>query len=696
MSTRVRTAESLYRIRGILPGRLLEKVAKLRDRHTQRKLRAAWIEHLCSAAAAVSDHCLSGVGSLDEWLATRSEVRQAFAWMLGIDLLAPRQTVRNQSTGVLERQHFQIEKVVIETLPGLLVTGTLYRPKDRARPVPCILYLCGHQIHPLGAKTQYQDRYLWYPAHGFACLVLDSLQCGEVQGIHHGTHTLGLMDWVSLGYTPAGVEVWNAMRAIDWLGTVPGLDATRVGVTGVSGGGVMTWFLAALDDRVSAAAPSSSAFTIGSQVGRHLVGRQCDCTFYPNVYRIDFPEVGALIAPRPLLILGGKQDRIFPPQGYLEVFRRVSRIYELPWFGEGDACDRLRLAECNNGHADSLESLREARGWMARWLAPDRPEVLGASRDPSPSPEPPEQLVCLARIPADAANFTIHRTFINASVPAVPKSGEEWQSRRCRLIEWLRTVVFGWFPQEPIPFRTCRRLGSGGHARRFARFSEWEFDTEPGVRIRAQLFEPKTSLVEAPLLVVVKGKGEQVVFPDDELLPLLSDHSVLVVIPRFAEWSPSPIEYAVMERTSAICGRTIAAQQVWDVVRAVRWALLEGRLASGKISVFGRGEAGIVGLYAALFEGRIAQVVLKTPPASHFDGPAMLAILRGTDIAEVAGAIAPRELTLLSAPPPAFSPTESIFHLSDCAPSFMRIGSLVEALRPQSGDSPRRDLSPRG
>ncbi|MGV8042527.1 MAG: acetylxylan esterase [Thermoanaerobaculaceae bacterium] len=613
--------------------------------------------------------------------------------MLGIDLLAPRQTLDHQSAGVLERQHFQIEKVVLETLPGLLATGTLYRPNDRSRPAPCVLYLCGHQIHPLGAKTQYQDRYLWYPAHGFACLVLDSLQCGEVQGIHHGTHTLGLMDWVSLGYTPAGVEVWNAMRAIDWLGTVPGIDATRVGVTGVSGGGVMTWFLAALDERVSVAAPSSSAYTIASQVGRNVVGRQCDCTFYPNVYRMDFPEIGALIAPRPLLILGGERDRIFPPQGYREVFRKVSRVYELPWFGESTATDRIRLAECNDGHSDSSESLREAREWMARWLAPDRPEALRASRDPSPPLEPPEKLVCLARIPPDAANFTIHRTFINASVPVLPKTAKEWQARRCVLIDWLQTVVFGWFSQEPIPFRTSRRLGSGGHARRFARFSEWEFDTERGVRIRAQLYEPRASGVEAPLLVVVKGRGEQVVFPDDELLPLFSDHSVLVVIPRFAEWYPSPVEYSSMERVSVICGRTNAAQQVWDVARAVRWVLHEGRLAPGKISVFGRGEAGIIGMYAALFEGRIAQVVLKAPPASHFDGPALPAILRRTDIAEVAAAIAPRELTLLSAPPPTFSLTRSIFQLSDCAPSFTQVGSLVAALRPQPAGSPRRELS---
>src|SRR2546430_14492302 len=88
----------------------------------------------------------------------------------------------------------------------------------------------GHSPHPLGAKWDYQDRADWFADHGYVCLVLDTLEFGEVPGIHHGIHDLNMFDWLSRGYTPAGVEVWNAMRALDYLETRPEVDRKRIGM----------------------------------------------------------------------------------------------------------------------------------------------------------------------------------------------------------------------------------------------------------------------------------------------------------------------------------------------------------------------------------------------------------------------------------------------------------------------------------
>ena len=81
-----------------------------------------------------------------------------------------------------------------------------------------------------------------------------------------------LWNWLSLGYTPAGVEVWNAMRALDYLQTRPEVDPKLIGLTGISGGGAMTWYTAAVDERITAAAPVCSTFTFGSQA-EHWVAR---------------------------------------------------------------------------------------------------------------------------------------------------------------------------------------------------------------------------------------------------------------------------------------------------------------------------------------------------------------------------------------------------------------------------------------
>ncbi len=70
--------------------------------------------------------------------------------------------------------------------------------------------------------------------------------------------------WLSLGYTSAGTEVWNAIRALDYLETPPEVDVKRIGVTGISGGGAITWYPAAVDDRIAAAAPVCSTITFGT------------------------------------------------------------------------------------------------------------------------------------------------------------------------------------------------------------------------------------------------------------------------------------------------------------------------------------------------------------------------------------------------------------------------------------------------
>src|SRR5437667_1474910 len=297
----------------------------------------------------MSARCLNDIQNLCDWKKQRPELRRQLLEMLGLDPLPARSPLKPRITGTLEREAYRIEKVIFQSSPGLYVTGNFYIPKRAAKPLPTILYLCGHSPHPLGAKFQYQDRAIWFASHGFACLVLDTLEFGEVAGIHHGTHDLNMWHWLSLGYTPAGVEVWNAIRALDYLATRPEVDKQRIGLTGISGGGAMTWYTAAVDERIGAAAPVCSTFTFGSQAEHWLARGQCDCIYYHNTYLRDFPIVGALIAPRPLLILSGQKDSIFPPDGYHEAFHRAKKVYDL-YAGAGP--DRIREVDDNVEHSD--------------------------------------------------------------------------------------------------------------------------------------------------------------------------------------------------------------------------------------------------------------------------------------------------------------------------------------------------------
>ncbi len=631
-------------------------------------------------AAEMTAQCLNDVRTLDDWKKRQPELRRQLLDMLGLDPLPKRTPLKPQITGRLERDAYRIEKIVFQSLPGLYVTGNFYIPKGASQALPTILYLCGHSPHPLGAKFQYQDRAIWFASHGFPCLVLDTHEFGELAGIHHGTHDLNLWHWFSLGYTPAGVEVWNAVRALDYLETRPEVDAKRIGLTGISGGGAMTWYTAAVDERIAAAAPVCSTFTWGSQAEHWVARGQCDCIYYLNSYRWDFPIVAALIAPRPLLILSGQQDTIFPPDGYHEVFQRGKRVYEL-YAGSGAKSERIREVDDNVAHSDPPLFLREARQWMQQWLKGDPTPLLLETN--VPSKETAEALACLAGIPPDAVNFRIQDQFAPQASLRKPVSRAGWERRREELLTQLKEKVFGWFPTGKIPFETKVSKNTGGwHIRYgYADYQECSFQSEAGVRIRAQLLAPRTNSAAAPLLIYLKRAIDSIHSSDvDELLPVLGRYRVLMLNARWTEVPMTPSDYADVERTAVWVGRSIAAMQVWDTLRAIEWAVQEQKISTPSISIYGKGEMGIVALYAGLFDERVNQVILSDAPASHWQSPALLNVLRVTDIPEVAGAFAPRRLVSLTKLPQAFEHARSSYGLRRAAEQFVQASSLPEAL----------------
>ncbi len=620
---------------------------------------------------------LSQIQSLEDWEKQRPVWRQRLLSMLGLDPLPKRTPLKVQVTGSLDRPNYRIEKIVFQSLPRLYVTANFYLPKRSSGRLPTILYLCGHSPHPLGAKWDYQDRAAWFASNGYACLVLDTLEFGEVAGIHHGIHDLSMWHWLSLGYTPAGTEVWNAIRALDYLETRPEVDKDRIGLTGISGGGAITWYTAAVDERVAAAAPVCSTYMFGSQAAHWVASGQCDCIYFHNTYLEDFPIVGALIAPRPLIMMNGRQDPDFPPDGYHEVFRKVKRVYD--FYSQTTAGpERVREVDDDVGHSDVPLFLQEARQWMHRWLGEgnDPAEVMDAGQK-----ERAEDLACLTKLPADAINYQIHNLLIPTAALKSFGSLTEWSHRREELLRQLKEQVFRWFPRNRIPFDTHVTRNDGGWAARYADYKDVEFSTELGVRVRAQLLRPK-DWSEKPTLLYVKRPGDSIYFLDlDELLPVLGRYNVLILNPRMTEHPVTAFEYAEIERSASWVGRTVASMQVWDILRTIEWAASEEKLPSASISLYGKGDMGILALYAGLFDERVSQVILNNPPGSHWQGAALLNVLRVTDIPEVAAAFAPRQIVSLTPLPESFQHARQIYKLHKQPAEILQAGSLPEALR---------------
>jgi hypothetical protein len=264
-----------------------------------------------------------------------------------------------------------------------------------------------------------------------------------------------------------------------------------------------------------------------------------------------------------------------------------------------------------------------------------------------------------------------------------PSSRSAWERRRGELMSQLKSNVFSWFPTGKIPFETKVSKNSGGwHIRYgYADYKECFFQSETGVHVRAQLLTPKTNSAGAPPLIYLKRPTDSIHSSDiDELLPVLGRYTVLMLNPRFTEVPMTPSDYADAERTAVWAGRTIAAMQVWDTLRAIDWAAKEQDVSMSSISIYGKGEMGTVALYAGLFDERVQQVILSDPPRSHWQGPALLNVLRVTDLPEVAGAFAPRRLVSLTKFPESFEHARSCYRLQRASDRLVESASLPEAL----------------
>jgi hypothetical protein len=158
------------------------------------------------------------------------------------------------------------------------------------------------------------------------------------------------------------VFFWLYRRLQADLETRKEVDPERIAVTGISGGGAITWYTAAVDDRVKVAAPVCATWTVEQQIALDHVRGNCDCIFFHNTFQADLPSAGALIAPRPLKIISAIRDVVFPPVGYKEVFRRLQPDYS--WY---NAPEKLAEYDHDSPHRDIVPFRKEADEWINRW-----------------------------------------------------------------------------------------------------------------------------------------------------------------------------------------------------------------------------------------------------------------------------------------------------------------------------------------
>ena len=623
--------------------------------------------YLRQETAKITEQYAEDLKSLEDWRGKRPQYVEEYFYMLGLSPRPEKTPLEATITGTLEGDGYAVDMLHYQSRPKLYVTSNLYRPaavKEGAK-LPAVLYVCGHSNRGRnGNKVAYQSHGIWFARHGYICLVVDTLQLGEIAATHHGTYNLGRWWWHSRGYTPAGVEAWNGMRGIDYLVSRPDVDPSRIAVTGISGGGAATFWVAAADDRVTVAVPVSGMADLESYIPNRVINGHCDCMFLYNTFRWPWTRIAGLVAPRPMLFANSDKDPIFPMDANDRVSNRLERLYS--FYGASDRFDTLVSV---GGHAYRQDIRQGAFRFInshlkgdARAIEDSEIDIVSEGNQPGWYPIPPEKLRVFQSdgdVPVDQLNTKIDESFVPMASLPTPAPGE-FEVWKMGLVDELRRASFGYFP-ETIPAAKPLNRSDNGEK------SGERLQSEEGIefRLRVEEGDQKSAPDGKDILLVVLNEEEAGTSPDWSSKVKATGGTIVFCEPRgigATKWTTkNPPNYVA--RSHVLLGRTVDAGRVWDVIAAAKHLAAEKRT----VHIAGKGAAGLIGAYAAVLAPEIGEVTVVSPPHTHMDNaaPQFLNVLRVCDVSDALGLIAPRRLSILTADGEKFRRTSAAYEAAD-------------------------------
>jgi dienelactone hydrolase len=591
----------------------------------------------------------------------QEELRGKFLASLGV---FPERTPLNaRVVGRERREGYRVERVLFESRPGHHVTATLYLPEGQP-PFPGVLVPCGHSANGKAAEP-YQRAAILLARNGMAALCYDPIGQGErvqlldAKGkpaipLATAEHTMAGIGALLVGRQAAHYRVWDGIRALDYLASRPEVDPNRLGCTGNSGGGTMTAYLMALDDRVAVAAPSCYITslerlfaTIGPQDAEQDITGQV-------AFGMEHADYVTMRAPKPTLICVGTRD-FFDIDGSWASFREAKLAYGRFGYGE-----RVELFESDEPHGFTRPRREAAMRWLRRWLL---------HRDDAPTeadvPVATDEQLRVTRSGQVLLDFPGSKSVCDLNAERADELARRRAERSAgRPAEALRADVRKRLalPESPTaPLAEGHsRIDRDGYT-----IDTWAFATEPGVAVPVLLFRPDAPAEGRPWVVYV-GADRALAAPGGEIeRRLKAGEAVALVEPRgmgeTAPGVPDPAKPGFFGTDakeaflSFHLARPLLGQRAYDLLQALR-ALEQ----PAGFTLIGVGNGGPIVLHAAALDDRIKGVEVERSVVSWSAvargtiardqlSSAVPGVLEDYDLPELATLIAPRPLTIRAA-----------------------------------------------
>ncbi len=573
------------------------------------------------------------------------------------ELPAKRAPLKAEITGRDEYGNYFIEKVIFESRPGFKVTGNLYLPKDIAGKIPGILGLCGHSGTGK-AEPAYQSFCIGLVQRGFMVFIIDPIHQGERPQFHkkdydeipslcNGHNLIG--NQMVLIYDFFGSwRLWDAIRGLDYLLSRPEVDASRIGVTGNSGGGTMTTYLTAFDPRVTMSAPSCYICSYLANMENELPSDAEQCP--PGILAHGLDQADLLIcrAPKPIMIMG-QHDDFFDIRYTKKSFADLKKIY------------RLLGSEKNAGlfigprsHGFFIENREE----MYRWFM-HHSKIKGTNREKDVLPLEHSKLHVIPGGDVMTAKSLKAIDFIRGKA-------NEYSSKRKKLSpDKLRAVASKLLnmPQVKGAPHYKGLLWAGGSNPELRKGVEFAVETEPGIDVIVAIFGPCPNTMHPPtgkmILYVGNESSQDDIANIKEIRKLATGKIPLCAVdPRGLGQSlaktcgkadifePYGADY-LYASTGEMLGESYFGRRVFDVMRTMDFLYAKG---ATEIGLVGRGMGSLITVFAALmhdskphvriinylpsYESIIESSVYKWPLSSlirgalkHFDLPDIYKVL---------------------------------------------------------------------